>query len=344
MSDFQTVLHVLVIHAYPYLWIRLLMMRGCDTLAQDFDGYTAAHYAVERDDVEMLKALTMRFHSQARTISDERINEIHQQCLKALTLKEKKDLTVFMLACRHDSVKCFDYLIGLNINDSHLEVNRIIFFCVDHFFAFIYQDQFGDTCLHYAAARRNQILIEKLINTCKANVNGGNPTRPSVLDIIQYNREQQKPTDHIKDDDIEQLLLLNKATNRCSIRRVTNKRKNPVDNDETVVSNLACLSIDLTTNGPIETARSHARMAASLQDRGDTSGAEQSYKQALMYTPNDTLDWATYAHHLADIHIIQGQQQLALDLLQKASHIRKRLETNSQEIDLIQQAINNIQT
>jgi len=62
-----------------------------------------------------------------------------------------------------------------------------------------------------------------------------------------------------------------------------------------------------------------------------------------MYAPNDTLDWATYARHLADIHIIQGQQQSALDLLQKAIHIRKRLEINSQEIDLIQQAINKIQ-
>jgi len=98
------------------------MMRGCNTCSQDSDGYTPAHYAVERDDVEMLKALTVRFHSQAKPIPEERITEIHQQCLKALTLKDKRGLTVFMLACHHESVKCLNYLIELNINDSHLEV------------------------------------------------------------------------------------------------------------------------------------------------------------------------------------------------------------------------------
>jgi ankyrin repeat protein len=116
------VLHVLVIHAYQYLWVRLLMMRGCDTRAQDSDGYTAAHYAVERDDVEMLKALTVRFYSQVKPIPDEKITLIHGECLQALTLKEKNDLTVFMLACHHESVKCLNYLIELNINDSHVEV------------------------------------------------------------------------------------------------------------------------------------------------------------------------------------------------------------------------------
>jgi ankyrin repeat protein len=98
------------------------MMRGCNTCSQDFDGYTAAHYAVERDDVEMLKALTVRFHSQAKPIPEERITEIHQQSLKALTLRDKQGLTGFMLACHHESVKCLNYLIELNINDSHLEV------------------------------------------------------------------------------------------------------------------------------------------------------------------------------------------------------------------------------
>ncbi len=101
------------------------MMRGCDTCAQDSDGYTAAHYAVERDDVEMLKALTVRFHSQAKAIPEEQIAAIHGQCLKALTLKEKQGLTVFTLACHHESIKCLDYLIENNINDSHLEVNKI---------------------------------------------------------------------------------------------------------------------------------------------------------------------------------------------------------------------------
>ncbi|CAF4815343.1 unnamed protein product, partial [Rotaria magnacalcarata] len=56
-------------------------------------------------------------------------------------------------------------------------------------------DKYGDTCLHYAVARRNESLVEKLINTHRADVNSGNQMRPSALDIFQYNREQQKPTD-----------------------------------------------------------------------------------------------------------------------------------------------------
>ena len=109
------------------------------------------------------------------------------------------------------------------------------------------------------------------------------------------------------------------------------------------MSNLACLSIDLTPSGQMETARSHARIAASLRAQHDVNGAVANYRQALTYTPNDTLDWAMYAYELADIHIVQGQQQLAFDLLQKAINIRRRLETNSTEIDRIQQTIDKIQ-
>ncbi|CAF2345544.1 unnamed protein product [Rotaria sp. Silwood2] len=321
----QTVLHVLVIHAYPYVWIRLLMMRGCDTCAQDVDGYTAAHYAVERDDVEMLKALTLRFHSQVKPIPEERITAIHQQCINALSLKDKKGLTVFMLACCRESLKCLNYLIELNINDSNLE------------------DKCGDTCLHYAIARRNEILVEKLINTCKANVNGGNQTRPSILDVLQFNREQQQIFDRTKDDNIEQLILSQGAKHRCAIRRITKKRKGSIDNDEAIISSLACISLDLTTNGQIETARIHARKAATLQATGDISGAQESYKQAMNCAPDNTIDWATYAFHVAIIHVVHGEKQLALELLQKALHIRKQVEKYSQEIDQIQRAIDNIQ-
>ncbi|CAF0822556.1 unnamed protein product [Rotaria sp. Silwood1] len=321
----QTVLHVLVIHAHQYVWIRLLMMRGCNTCAQDIDGYTAAHYAVERDDVEMLKALTLRFHSQAKPIPEERITAIHQQCINALSLKNKQGLTVFMLACYHGSLKCLNYLIDLHINDSNLE------------------DKFGDTCLHYAVALRNQILVEKLINTCQANVNGGNPTRPSILDVLQYNREQRKIDDRIKDDQIEQIILSHDAKNRCTIRRITSKRKGSVDNDEAIIANLACISLDLTTNGQIETARSHARMAASLHAKGDFDGAQESYKQAMHYAPDNTIDWATYAFHVAVIHMVHGERQLALELLQKSLRIRKQVENQSQEIDQIQRAIDSIQ-
>lgn len=101
-----------------------MMMRGCDPCAQDIDGYTPAHYAVERDDVEMLKALTVRFHSQARPIPEEQIENTHRECLRALTMKTNQGLTVFMLACHHESLKCLTYLIELNVNDTHLEVNQ----------------------------------------------------------------------------------------------------------------------------------------------------------------------------------------------------------------------------
>lgn len=108
-----------------------MMMRECDTSAQDSDGYTAAHYAVERDDVEMLKALTMKFHIQTKPISEEKINQIHHNCLRALTIKENRNLTVFMLACFHGSIKCIDYLLTeLKINDCHLEVKFQCFFFV----------------------------------------------------------------------------------------------------------------------------------------------------------------------------------------------------------------------
>ncbi len=107
------------------MWIRLLMLRGSDPCAQDSDGYTAAHYAVERDDIEMLKALTLRFYSETKAISEGEITAIHEKCLKSLSLKENQGLTVFMLACQHESLKCLDFLIGLDINDSNLQVSYI---------------------------------------------------------------------------------------------------------------------------------------------------------------------------------------------------------------------------
>src|ERR1700722_15253828 len=91
-SSFQTVLHILVTHAYKYVWIRLMLMRSCDPCAQDADGYTAAHYAVERDDVETLKSLTTRFHSQVKPIPETQILTIHEQCLRALSLRENQGL------------------------------------------------------------------------------------------------------------------------------------------------------------------------------------------------------------------------------------------------------------
>ena len=165
-----------------------------------------------------------------------------------------------------------------------------------------------------------------------------------MLDIVQYNREQQKPSERTKDDDIEQLLLKHDAKNRCTIRRMTSKRKGPAEHEESVVSNLACLSIDLPNNSDLETARSHARMAVTLHDRGDSHGAAQSYQQAMIYTPNDTLDWARYACRLADIYITRGNQPSALELLQRAIDVRKHLENQSEEINEIQEIIDRIRS
>ena len=192
-------------------------------------------------------------------------------------------------------------------------------------------------------ARRNQILIELLIQKCNADVNGGDVTRPSILDVVQYNREEQKPFERNKDDDIERFLLSQNARNRCCIRRVVRKRKDPTSDEETVVPNLSCLSLELTSNGQIETARSHARVAAALQAQGNTQDAQASYQSAMVYTPENTLEWATYAFHLAIVHRVHGEQQLALDLLHKALETRKKLEKSSEEIDRLHQTIDDIQ-
>ena len=97
-------------------------MLGCDPCCQDIDGYTPAHYVAERDDVEMLKALTTRFHEQVKLFSEQRTTDIHERCLKALSIRQKQGLTVFMISCYHQSMKCLDYLLSLNINHANLQV------------------------------------------------------------------------------------------------------------------------------------------------------------------------------------------------------------------------------
>jgi ankyrin repeat protein len=102
-------------------------MRGCDPCCQDNDGYTAAHYAVERNEIEHLKALTARFFSRVKPIPEQQATAIHDACLKALTLRENHGLTPFMLCVNQESMKCLDYLLELNINDVNLHVCFILF-------------------------------------------------------------------------------------------------------------------------------------------------------------------------------------------------------------------------
>ncbi|UJR21427.1 hypothetical protein I4U23_024513 [Adineta vaga] len=322
----QTILHVLTIHAFPYQWVRLSLMRECDPCQQDNDGYTAAHYAVERDDVEMLKALTTRFSAQIQPFPVEQTIAIHESCLKALSIREKHGLTVFMLACQHESLRCINYLLELNINDAHLK------------------DHFGDTCLHYAVARRNEILVEKLVNQCNADVNAGERNRPNALDLVQFNREQQKAFDRLKDDAIEQILLANHAVNHCQIRRTTTKRKRSCDQSESVVANLACLTVNSSIMSRIDTAKNYARIAFTYETNGDLPNAQHFYERAMNCVPNDILDWADYSYHIAKIHLARGENQLALSLLQQSLILRKRYEEESEEIDNLQHAINNIQS
>ena len=109
--------------------------------------------------------------------------------------------------------------------------------------------------------------------------------RPSVLDVLQYNREQQQPYQREKDNQIEQILLSHNAKNRCTIQRITNKRKESTDNDDSIVSNLACIALDATSKGHIQTGRMHARTASSFQAKGDLDGALENYTRAMTYTP-----------------------------------------------------------
>jgi tetratricopeptide (TPR) repeat protein len=313
-------------------------MRLCNPCDQDNDGYTAAHYAVERDDIEMLKALTTRFYSEIKLFSEQQIKATHERCLNALSIKQNQGLTVFMLACHHQSIKCLNYLLELNIND----VNLLVCFSFDKFLIkknfFFLQDRFGDTCLHYAVVHRNEILVNILITQCNADVNGGDHIRPSILDIVQFNREQKKPFDRKIDDSIEQTILSHKALNRCQIRRITNKRKDSNDNDESMIANLACISVDPQT----EIARNYARLALASENNGDIDTSLENYQRAMNSISNNTLDWTDYALKAAIIHMTRGENQLALDLLEQALSIRNRFEKETDEINQIQRAIDNV--
>ncbi|CAM2702740.1 unnamed protein product [Rotaria socialis] len=320
----QTVLHVLSIHVYPYSWVRLLIMFECDPCCQDRDGYTAAHYAVERDDIEMLKALTTRFHSNVKVFSDEQKIAIHERCLKALSLRQTQGLTVFMLACYNESIKCLDYLLELDINDAHL------------------QDNFGDTCLHYAVCRRNRNLVTKLINQCHADVNDGVKERPSVLDISQFNRDQRKAFERSQDDSIEQILLSNNALSRCQLRRIVKKRKRSHDDTHAVLPTLTIRNGSTVTDSQIETARDYARIAFSLHSQRKLNDAKEYYKLAMNSISNDILDWADYALKLALIHKNLGENQSALDLLEQAFVVRKQFENETEDIAEIQRVIDSI--
>ncbi|CAF1570619.1 unnamed protein product, partial [Didymodactylos carnosus] len=85
----QILLHVAVIHSFSYVWIRLLLMCGSDPCAQDQDGYTPAHYAVEKDDIEMLKALTVKLQVKTKPLQHSDVDKIHESCIQALTVIEK---------------------------------------------------------------------------------------------------------------------------------------------------------------------------------------------------------------------------------------------------------------
>jgi hypothetical protein len=59
--------------------------------------------------------------------------------------------------------------------------------------------------------------------------------------------------------------------------------------------------------------------------------------------PNDTLDWTDYAFKVAMINRTHGENQLALDLLEKALTIRKQFENDTDDISQIERVISDIQ-
>ena len=101
-------------------------MRCCDPCSQDIDGYTAAHYAVERDDLGTLQALTMRFSSTVKPFPGHQMLAIHERSLQALSLTTQQGLTVFMLACHRESLKCLRYLLELNLSDVDKQVGAFV--------------------------------------------------------------------------------------------------------------------------------------------------------------------------------------------------------------------------
>jgi tetratricopeptide (TPR) repeat protein len=116
-----------------------------------------------------------------------------------------------------------------------------------------------------------------------------------------------------------------------------------LNDDEAVVSDLACLTVNSTTNTHIATAKNYARIAQSFENNGDINSAYKYYKRAMDFVPNNILDWTDYAYHVALIHIIRGENQSALDLLQQALTLRKQLENETEGINKIQHTINNIE-
>lgn len=150
------------------------------------------------------------------------------------------------------------------------------------------------------------------------------------MDIVQFNREQQPSFERNLDDSIEQFLLSHHASNRCHINRTSAQHKRSIDDQED--------SIDSRTR----TARNYARLAFISQKNGDISTGKDFYQRAINIVPNDTLDWTDYAFQLAMIHHIQGENQIALDLLQQALTRRKQWENQTEEIDRIESAIKRI--
>ncbi|CAF1278437.1 unnamed protein product [Didymodactylos carnosus] len=211
----QSVLHVAVIHSFPYIWIRLLLMRRADPCTRDQDGYIPAHYAAEKDDLEMLKALTTRFHSNIKNLSTIQQNEICINCHKALAITDIFGRNVFMQACYKGAYKCVKYL---QEQRSIENVDRT--------------DIHGDTPLHYVVAQNNKSLAEFLLIECAADANGGDEKRPSPLDVALFNQNSE----------LEELLKSRCGKSRCFIKRIIKKRK--ISDDELLESSMERLSIE----------------------------------------------------------------------------------------------------
>ncbi|CAF1593383.1 unnamed protein product, partial [Didymodactylos carnosus] len=318
----QTLLHVGVIRDISYVWIRLLLLRNVDPCAQDNDGYTAAHYAVERDDVEMLKALTVRFHLTIKIFSDIEITKIQNRCLEALGIQEfSSELNVFMLACKQQAVNCIKYLHELEIDN------------------FNTKDKYGDTALHYVVSRNNALLTNFLIHEYKMDTNGGDIDRPSVLDIACYNQNLT----------IQQKLLDHNARSRCLIETQTQPNENITEKENISVPSTIISRLLLQTDGGQEEVTSDvdgnstsSEQVSNFLEKAGQLVKEENIHDAIKYyedilnllIPNPggihNSDIAKTYNNLGTVHHRKGNFTLALKNYSKSLQMNLSLNNQSE--------------
>ena len=209
--------------------------------------------------------------------------------------------------------------------------------------SFFLQDQLGDTCLHYAVARHNAMLVELLLQKCQADVNGGDQSRPSVLDVFRFSLEDAELNDRSNVDAIEQCLQSRFARHRCRLQRKNLKRKRSLSDAEPTDSIAVHATDDLSRQLPIDRARHYAQLASVSNSHGDLLDARENYRRAMQCLPRDAPDRAIYAHRLGKVYMDLSEHSSALELLREALALRKRFEEDTEDVHQLQRSIDQIQ-